>query len=127
MYAEANSTTTAAATNPRHNTFTNIPKWNMSGDWFDICSCHIHCPCTFAQSPSNEMCEGIVRSMTPPSKRVQPLMPPEVRWVQVGLQHGERQLQMKYMFLNLALHGSEVESPVNMSHSTGQNLEDPRL
>lgn len=86
-----------------------------------------YCPCTFAQSPSNEMCEGIVRSMTPPSKRVQPLMPPEVRWVQVGLQHGERQLQMKYMFLNLALNGSEVESPVNMSHSTGQDLEDPRL
>lgn len=54
MQAEANSTS------PRPNTFTNIPKWNLSGDWFDVCSCDIPCPCTFVQSPTNGICEGIL-------------------------------------------------------------------
>jgi hypothetical protein len=38
----------------------NIPKWNASGDWFDVCKCNIPCPCTFAQSPSYGDCEGVM-------------------------------------------------------------------
>jgi hypothetical protein len=30
----------------------NIPKWKISGDWFDVCKCNIPCPCEFAQTPS---------------------------------------------------------------------------
>jgi hypothetical protein len=48
----------AAATTT--NTDKNIPKWRISGDWFDVCSCDIPCPCTFAQSPTNGVCEGIL-------------------------------------------------------------------
>jgi hypothetical protein len=25
----------------------------MRGDWFDVCSCNIACPCEFAQPPTN--------------------------------------------------------------------------
>lgn len=48
----------AAATTT--NTDKNIPKWRISGDWFDVCSCDIPCPCIFAQSPTNGVCEGIL-------------------------------------------------------------------
>ena len=27
-----------------------IPEWRLAGDWFDICSCSIPCPCEFAQA-----------------------------------------------------------------------------
>lgn len=37
-----------------------IPKWNASGDWFDVCSCSIPCPCEFAQAPTNGECEGVL-------------------------------------------------------------------
>jgi hypothetical protein len=37
-----------------------IPKWQVSGDWFDVCKCNIPCPCTFAQSPSTGDCEGVL-------------------------------------------------------------------
>ena len=37
-----------------------IPKWSLSGDWFDVCNCNIPCPCTFAQSPSYGNCEGVM-------------------------------------------------------------------
>lgn len=37
-----------------------IPRWNLSGDWFDVCKCNIPCPCTFAQSPSYGDCEGVL-------------------------------------------------------------------
>lgn len=37
-----------------------IPKWKVSGDWFDVCSCSIPCPCIFAQAPTNGECEGIL-------------------------------------------------------------------
>ena len=30
-----------------------IPRWWMKGDWFDVCSCDIACPCTFGQAPDN--------------------------------------------------------------------------
>jgi hypothetical protein len=38
----------------------NIPKWSISGDWFDVCRCDIPCPCIFAKSPTNGVCEGIL-------------------------------------------------------------------
>ena len=37
-----------------------VPKWNLTGDWFDVCKCTIPCPCTFAQAPSEGDCEGIL-------------------------------------------------------------------
>ena len=37
-----------------------IPKWWMKGDWFDVCSCDIACPCEFAQAPTNNKCEGVL-------------------------------------------------------------------
>jgi hypothetical protein len=37
-----------------------VPKWKASGDWFDVCSCNIPCPCVFAQAPTNGECEGII-------------------------------------------------------------------
>jgi hypothetical protein len=37
-----------------------IPRWRVTGDWFDTCSCTIPCPCTFAQPPTTGDCEGIL-------------------------------------------------------------------
>ena len=37
-----------------------IPRWNVKGDWFDTCSCSIPCPCTFAQPPTNDNCDGVL-------------------------------------------------------------------
>ena len=37
-----------------------IPNWWMQGDWFDVCSCNIPCPCGFAQAPTNNHCEGVM-------------------------------------------------------------------
>jgi hypothetical protein len=37
---------------------TEIPNWSMKGDWFDVCSCNVPCPCTFAQAPTKNRCEG---------------------------------------------------------------------
>jgi hypothetical protein len=37
-----------------------IPDWWMKGDWFDVCSCDIPCPCGFAQAPTNNRCEGVM-------------------------------------------------------------------
>jgi hypothetical protein len=39
---------------------TDIPNWWMKGDWFDVCSCNISCPCGFAQAPTNNHCEGVM-------------------------------------------------------------------
>jgi hypothetical protein len=36
-----------------------IPKWRLKGDWFDVCRCDVVCPCTFAQPPTDNLCEGI--------------------------------------------------------------------
>lgn len=30
--------------------------WHLKGEWFDICSCSLPCPCTFAQSPTHGSC-----------------------------------------------------------------------
>jgi hypothetical protein len=37
-----------------------VPKWKTSGDWFDVCSCNIPCPCEFAQAPTYGDCEGVI-------------------------------------------------------------------
>ena len=37
-----------------------VPKWRLAGDWFDICSCDIPCPCEFAQAPTNNACMGML-------------------------------------------------------------------
>jgi hypothetical protein len=37
-----------------------VPSWWMKGDWFDVCSCNIPCPCAFAQAPTNNHCEGVM-------------------------------------------------------------------
>jgi hypothetical protein len=38
----------------------NIPKWKVSGDWFDVCKCNIPCPCIFAQTPTYGDCNGVM-------------------------------------------------------------------
>jgi hypothetical protein len=37
-----------------------VPAWHVAGDWFDICSCDIPCPCEFAQAPTNNACQGML-------------------------------------------------------------------
>ena len=37
-----------------------VPEWRLAGDWFDICSCNIPCPCEFAQPPTNNSCQGML-------------------------------------------------------------------
>jgi hypothetical protein len=37
-----------------------IPQWRLVGDWFDLCSCDIPCPCEFAQPPTNNQCNGVL-------------------------------------------------------------------
>lgn len=37
-----------------------VPEWRLVGDWFDICSCNIPCPCEFAQPPTNNACQGML-------------------------------------------------------------------
>src|SRR5580658_7256775 len=36
------------------------PNWQITGDWFDNCSCAVACPCTFAQAPDNGVCESVL-------------------------------------------------------------------
>ena len=37
-----------------------VPEWRLVGDWFDICSCDIACPCEFAQAPTGNVCHGLL-------------------------------------------------------------------
>ena len=37
-----------------------VPQWRLAGDWFDICSCDIPCPCEFAQAPTGNHCQGVL-------------------------------------------------------------------
>ena len=37
-----------------------VPNWQITGDWFDNCSCAVACPCTFAQTPDNGVCELVL-------------------------------------------------------------------
>ncbi len=41
-------------------TTTTIPQWTLKGDWFDVCSCNIACPCEFAQTPTGGKCQGVL-------------------------------------------------------------------
>jgi hypothetical protein len=41
-------------------TTTNIPKWKVLGDFFDVCKCNVPCPCTYAQAPSYGDCDGVL-------------------------------------------------------------------
>jgi hypothetical protein len=49
----AATTTTGAKTE-------NIPNWNVSGDFFDVCKCNMPCPCEFAQAPTYGDCDGVI-------------------------------------------------------------------
>lgn len=37
-----------------------VPQWQLSGDWFDVCSCSMPCPCEFAQPPTGNHCQGVL-------------------------------------------------------------------
>lgn len=37
-----------------------VPSWHLNGDWFDVCSCNITCPCTMAQAPTDNACAGVL-------------------------------------------------------------------
>ncbi len=37
-----------------------IPKWHAKGDWFDVCRCNVPCPCSWAEAPDDDYCEGIL-------------------------------------------------------------------
>lgn len=37
-----------------------IPRWRITGDWFDACNCKIPCPCTWAEAPTEDRCEGVL-------------------------------------------------------------------
>jgi hypothetical protein len=41
-------------------TTTAVPTWTLEGDWFDVCSCNIACPCEFAQAPTDNKCQGVL-------------------------------------------------------------------
>lgn len=52
--------TTTSSTTTSNTTGKNIPKWMVSGDWFDVCKCNIPCPCEFTQTPTYEDCDGVL-------------------------------------------------------------------
>jgi hypothetical protein len=41
-------------------TTTAVPTWTLEGDWFDVCTCNIACPCEFAQAPTDNKCAGVL-------------------------------------------------------------------
>src|SRR5919197_605099 len=51
---------TTATTNISTTNNNNIPNWKVSGGWFDVCKCSIPCPCTFAQAPTYDDCDGVM-------------------------------------------------------------------
>ncbi|MBA0054168.1 DUF1326 domain-containing protein [Streptomyces sp. AJS327] len=34
----------------------NASDWRLRGEWFDVCSCKLPCPCSFAQEPTHGDC-----------------------------------------------------------------------
>jgi hypothetical protein len=44
----------------RRERMNSVPEWRLAGDWFDICSCDLPCPCEFAQAPTNNACIGML-------------------------------------------------------------------
>jgi len=37
-----------------------IQAWRVEGDWFDVCSCNVPCPCSWAEPPDDGHCEGVL-------------------------------------------------------------------
>lgn len=37
-----------------------VSQCHVAGDWFDVCSCDIACPCIFGQPPTNNICRGVL-------------------------------------------------------------------
>jgi hypothetical protein len=37
-----------------------VPRWRLTGDWFDVFKCRVPCGCTFAQAPDEGQCDGIL-------------------------------------------------------------------
>jgi hypothetical protein len=37
-----------------------VPNWRLVGDWWDLCSCAIGCPCNFGSDPTLGYCEGVL-------------------------------------------------------------------
>jgi hypothetical protein len=35
-------------------------KWNLDGDWFDVCKCELPCPCHFGLAPTYGDCLGVL-------------------------------------------------------------------
>lgn len=39
---------------------TDTTQWHLSGNWFDVCRCNVPCPCSWAEPPDDDYCEGIL-------------------------------------------------------------------
>jgi hypothetical protein len=37
-----------------------VPNWHAKGRWFDVCKCNVPCPCSWAEPPDDDWCEGIL-------------------------------------------------------------------
>lgn len=37
-----------------------VEEWKIQGGWFDVCRCAIPCPCSWAQPPDDDYCEGVL-------------------------------------------------------------------
>ena len=37
-----------------------VPAWNAKGEWFDVCRCNVPCPCSWAQPPDDDYCDGVL-------------------------------------------------------------------
>jgi hypothetical protein len=37
-----------------------VPRWRLTGDWFDVCRCRVPCGCSIAQAPNEGQCDGIL-------------------------------------------------------------------
>jgi hypothetical protein len=37
-----------------------VPAWHAKGDWFDVCRCNVPCPCSWAEPPDDDYCEGVL-------------------------------------------------------------------
>lgn len=37
-----------------------IQPWRIKGGWFDVCRCDVPCPCSWAQPPDDDYCDGIL-------------------------------------------------------------------
>lgn len=38
----------------------NVPAWHARGEWFDVCRCNVPCPCSWAEPPDDDYCEGVL-------------------------------------------------------------------